>query len=84
MYFVTDAPRLFNTETGIVIRKTHTGEFSYTTGTYEDPESWKVEMNGYAIFFGNRQECEDFIYALAGWVGAANPMARQEKDVVMR
>lgn len=62
MFFITDEPKLFNVETGIIIEaRSH------------DDAHW-VDMSMDEIFSGTRQECEDFIFALAGWVGAVNPI----------
>ena len=65
MYFVTDEPVLFNTDTGRVLK------------IFTSPKpgfSHDVSMDNAIIFFGTRQECEDFIYSIAGWVGAVNPV----------
>lgn len=70
MFFVTDEPKLFNTETGCIFK---------VRGEYDD--CCQVEVTGSASFYqsvfeGTRQECEDFIYSIAGWVGAVNPIAK--------
>jgi hypothetical protein len=66
MFFVTQEPKLFNVETGVVtfIRSVNGEEWAVTIST------------GLDLFIGIRQECEDFIYSMAGWVGAVNPMAK--------
>lgn len=71
MYFVTDEPKLFNAESGVIIalRSTHT----YINGK----EEFAVCIYGSEdIHRGTRQECEDFIYSIAGYVGAVNPMSK--------
>ena len=70
MYFITDEPKLFNTETGCIFK---------IRG--EDDSYCQVEVTGSASFYqtifdGTRQDCEDFIYSIAGYVGAVNPMAK--------
>ena len=70
MYFVTDEPKLFNSETGTLFR-VRVGDESVAM----------VELCSSATFFqgiyhGTRQGWEDFIYSLAGGVGAVNPMAK--------
>jgi hypothetical protein len=71
MYFVTDEPVLFNTDTGRVL-KIFT---SLKPGVECD-----VSMDNTIIFYGTRQECEDFIYSLAGWVGAVNPVTLEKEE----
>ena len=78
MYFVTDEPILFNTETGVTyaIKPTGVTKISATKST----QMHYVYMHGggLPLFEGSRQECEDFIYSLAGWVGAVNPVERKQ------
>ena len=62
MFFVTNRPVLFNTETGVVI-KVFSGEVLICPAEI-------------VIFRGSDSECEDFIYTLACWVGAVYPMAK--------
>lgn len=66
MYFVTDEPVLFNTDTGRVLK------------IYTSPKpgfSHDVSMDNAIIFYGTLRECEDFIYSVASWVGAIYPKA---------
>ena len=70
MYFVTDEPKpkLFNTNTGL---------FIYATKNHVMMGGHNVdEIHEKILFFGASEDCEDFIYSLAGWVGAVNPMAK--------
>ena len=67
MYFVTDEPRLFNIKNGIIIQLTYSLVEQY---------DYEVRIKGNPVLYGTRKECEDFIYSLAGWVGAVNPMAK--------
>lgn len=69
MYFVTDEPVLFNTNTGVVIRQN--ANKVWLTGIVPDEHAQ-------AVFSGTRQECEDFIYSIAGWVGAVNPVTLEK------
>ena len=69
MYFVTDGPVLFNADTGRVLK-------IYTS--LKPGFECDVSMDNNLIYRGTRQECEDFIYSIAGWVGAVNP-ATSEK-----
>ena len=68
MFFVTQEPKLFNVETGVVV---------FMRSVNGVDEQWAVTIStGLDLFIGIRQECEDFIYSMAGWVGAVNPMAK--------
>lgn len=78
MFFVTDEPILFNAESGtmICIRK---------SGVTETTAEKRVEIHEIIIddkrpiFSGSRQDCEDFVYSLAGWVGAVNPVTLEKE-----
>ena len=70
MYFVTDNPILFNTDTGIVINIEPVASI--------EANVWEVIMGGRALYMGTRWECEDFIYSIAGWVGAVNPVTLEK------
>ena len=73
MYFITNEPKLFNVETGNIVA---IYDNPYHDDYRKEPESHEIVMNAKdRLFKGSRQECEDFIYALAGWVGAVNPMS---------
>lgn len=61
MYFVTNEPKLINTETGTVMSIHGTKDQAY------------VALNNHEVKHGPRSECEDFVYSIAGWVGAVNP-----------
>ena len=67
MFFVTQEPKLFNTDGVVFFMRSVNGV----------DEQWAVTIStGLDLFIGSRQECEDFIYSMAGWVGAVNPMAK--------
>ena len=67
MFFITDEPILFNAKTGVV--------FDVQMGA-NAPDNYVVWINDeYVVFIAEtRQECEDFIFSIAGYVGAVNPM----------
>ena len=69
MYFVTGEPVLFNTDTGRVLKVFTSLRPGFSHNTSMDNE---------IIFYGTRQDCEDFIYSLAGWVGAVNPVTLEK------
>lgn len=66
MFFVTDEPILFNAETGVM----------YQTRGERDLCIVEVIPGYQTVYGGNRQECEDFIYSIAGYVGAVNPVGK--------
>lgn len=73
MYFVTDEPLIFNTNTGVVIQC-----------RADLLNKWSVDILSFgkiqSVFCGSRQECEDFIYSIAGWVGAVNPVTLEKAN----
>lgn len=71
MFFVTDNPVLFNVENGVTLAPF----LSMNTGA-----AYEVRLNGTAVFLGSRQACEDFIYSVAGWVGAVNPVTLEKEE----
>ena len=71
MYFVTDEPRLFNTENGNVTGIVVSLQLNF---------DYEVRLNNAPVFGGTRQECEDFIYSIAGWVGAVNPVGVKKDE----
>ncbi len=70
MFFVTDNPILFNVENGTTLAPIPSMR---TDAAYE------VRLNNIPVFAGSRQECEDFIYSIAGWVGAVNPVTLEKE-----
>lgn len=75
MYFITDEPKLINLETGTVLSIEQRRET-----LDENVYSVMILPARTYIYEGTRQECEDFIYALAGWVGAVNPMRAKDDN----
>lgn len=62
MYFVSDGPILFSTETEHVFTVDKSGP------------AWAVFLNNeYNLFSGELGECADFIYSIAGRLDAVNP-----------
>lgn len=75
MYFVTNEAILFNSETGIVINLQ-----PVTDNTAPPYEVWEVVMGRKCLHMGSRWECEDFVYSIAGWVGAVNPLTLEKSQ----
>lgn len=91
MYFITDTffslggwddepltiqekhvhPKLFNTDAHVI----YTMELQKNDDIF-----YNVKMNSVVVYSGTEQHCEDFVYALAGYVGAVNPMAKAGKS----
>ncbi len=79
MYFVTEPPIviLFNTQTGVTIKVVDTN-----TEQAAGKRVYAVMMGSEKLFIGRIEACQDFIYGIAGWVGAVNPITwkRREDD----
>ena len=70
MFFVTQEPKLFNVETGVV---------TFMRSVNGVDAQWAVTIStGLDLFIGTRQECKNFIFTMAGWVGAVDPTAKAE------
>ena len=70
MFFVTQEPKLFNVETGVV---------TFMRSVNGVDTQWAVTISsGLDLFIGTRQECENFIYTMTRWVGAVDPTAKAE------
>ncbi len=73
MIFITDTPKLFNVETGVTVSIKPVMDYA------QPPYSvWEVVMGKERLHMGTRKECEDYIYSLAGWVGAVNPVTLEK------
>lgn len=66
MFFVTDLPILFNVKTGVVTK--------IEESDYNGQDVFQVTVNSQRVYVGSAEECKDFIFSLAGWVGAVNPV----------
>lgn len=87
MFFVTDLPILFNVETGAVT-KIEPIQVTDDNGRKVAPTDsngravYQVTVNGQKVYIGDITECKDFIFSLAGWVGAVNPVTNPVHDRV--
>lgn len=66
MWFITEDEMLFNTTTQVVIELKH----------HENRDFW-VQMGEHILFHGTVEKCADFVYSIAGYVGAVNPLPRE-------
>lgn len=66
MFFVTNKPRIFNAETGVVIS-------IYRRQTLSDVFAVDIEPADIELFRGTEQQCEDFILGMAARLGVVNP-----------
>lgn len=76
MFFVTNEPLIFSTETGLLWGISVPDDNGVCGVAMRSIEAMAANEAVAYVYTGTEQQCEDFIFGMAGRLGAFNP----EKD----